>query len=199
MADGRDAPTTPAALCAGGSAASSLRIAARDLLGVADLPAVGRELAALAAGVPRGRARASPTPTSPIAVIGMGKLGGRELNYASDVDVLFVHDGDADAAERAARAVLATMIDADARTASCSAPTPTCGPRAAPGPLTRTLDSYARLLGAVGADLGVPGAHQGAAGRRRRRPRRARSSTRADAVRVARACSTPTRSARSAR
>ena len=24
----------------------------------------------------------------------MGKLGGRELNYASDVDVLFVHDGD---------------------------------------------------------------------------------------------------------
>ena len=26
--------------------------------------------------------------------IGMGKLGGRELNYASDVDVLFVHDGD---------------------------------------------------------------------------------------------------------
>ena len=37
----------------------------------------------------------------------MGKLGGRELNYASDVDVLFVHDGDADAAERAARAVLA--------------------------------------------------------------------------------------------
>ena len=44
-----------------------------------------------------------------MAVIGMGKLGGRELNYASDVDVLFVHEGDADAAERAARAVLATM------------------------------------------------------------------------------------------
>ena len=32
----------------------------------------------------------------------MGKLGGRELNYASDVDVLFVHDGDA---ERAAQLV----------------------------------------------------------------------------------------------
>ncbi|MCZ6628937.1 MAG: hypothetical protein O7E56_12010 [SAR324 cluster bacterium] len=28
------------------------------------------------------------------AVIGMGKLGGRELNYASDVDVIFIHDGD---------------------------------------------------------------------------------------------------------
>ena len=34
---------------------------------------------------------------APFAVIGMGKLGGRELNYASDVDVLFVHDGDTDA------------------------------------------------------------------------------------------------------
>ena len=29
-----------------------------------------------------------------IAIVGMGKLGGRELNYSSDVDVLFVHDGD---------------------------------------------------------------------------------------------------------
>ena len=25
-----------------------------------------------------------------LAVIGMGKLGGRELNYASDIDVMFV-------------------------------------------------------------------------------------------------------------
>jgi len=38
-----------------------------------------------------------------LAVIGMGKLGGRELNYASDVDVLFVHDGESAAAERLAR------------------------------------------------------------------------------------------------
>ena len=28
------------------------------------------------------------------AVIGMGKLGGRELNYASDVDVIFIHEAD---------------------------------------------------------------------------------------------------------
>ena len=42
-------------------------------------------------------------PAVPMAVIGMGKLGGRELNYASDVDVLFVHDGAGAEAERAAR------------------------------------------------------------------------------------------------
>ena len=45
----------------------------------------------------------------------MGKLGGRELNYASDVDVLFVHDGDAGAADRAARRVLAMMSELDHR------------------------------------------------------------------------------------
>jgi glutamate-ammonia-ligase adenylyltransferase len=71
----------------------------------------------------------------------MGKLGGRELNYASDVDVLFVHDGDTDTAERDARAVLAAM----------SAPTEdgivfrtdaNLRPEGREGPLTRTLASY---------------------------------------------------------
>ena len=28
----------------------------------------------------------------PFAVIAMGKLGGRELAYSSDIDVMFVHD-----------------------------------------------------------------------------------------------------------
>src|SRR5690606_15932896 len=41
-----------------------------------------------------------------LAVIGMGKLGGRELNYASDVDVLFVGEPPEDALA-AARAVVA--------------------------------------------------------------------------------------------
>ena len=30
----------------------------------------------------------------PFAVIGMGRFGGSELSYASDIDVLFVYDGD---------------------------------------------------------------------------------------------------------
>ena len=70
---------------------------ARDLLGVADMPGRRARARRARAGVPRGRARRSWNRTSPFAVIGMGKLGGRELNYASDIDVLFVHDGDADA------------------------------------------------------------------------------------------------------
>ncbi|HMG28206.1 MAG TPA: bifunctional glutamine-synthetase adenylyltransferase/deadenyltransferase, partial [Acidimicrobiia bacterium] len=118
-----------------------LRIAARDLLGAADLPAVGRELAALAS-VCLECALELVVPDVALAVIAMGKLGGRELNYASDVDVLFVHEGDGPTAERAARAVLTTMseptadgivfrTDADLR------------PEGRSGPLSRTLDAYA--------------------------------------------------------
>jgi len=36
-----------------------------------------------------------PQNTAPFFVIGMGKLGARELNYSSDIDLVFVHDGDA--------------------------------------------------------------------------------------------------------
>ena len=118
-----------------------LRVAARDLLGVADMPGVGRELAGLAQVCLEG-ALAIVDPDVEFAVIGMGKLGGRELNYASDIDVLFVHDGDADAAERAARALLTTMTspteagivfhtDANLR------------PEGRSGPLTRSIESYA--------------------------------------------------------
>jgi glutamate-ammonia-ligase adenylyltransferase len=118
-----------------------LRIATRDLLGVTELAAVGRELAALAQ-VCLEVALAFAAPDMSFAIIGMGKLGGRELNYASDVDVLFVHEGDTARAELIARSVLTTMgvtsedgivfrTDADLR------------PEGRSGPLTRSLDSYA--------------------------------------------------------
>ena len=117
-----------------------LRIAARDLLGIADLPAVGRELAALAE-VSLGAALEVAEPVEPFAVIGMGKLGGRELNYASDVDVLFVHGGSGEEADRVGKVVLATMAtptpdgivfrtDADLR------------PEGRAGALSRTVESY---------------------------------------------------------
>lgn len=82
-----------------------LRIALRDLLGEADLATVGRELSLLAdACFARALEIADEGP--PLAIIGMGKLGGNELNYASDVDIVFVHEGDSVAAARRARKVL---------------------------------------------------------------------------------------------
>lgn len=146
---GREGLDESIARCAGACGAGALRrwkrqqlvrIAARDLLGVADLPAVGRELAALAEVCLDAACRMAD-PVRALAVIGMGKLGGRELNYASDIDVLFVHDADPAEAERAARRVIAVMAeptedgivfrtDADLR------------PEGAAGPLTRSLESY---------------------------------------------------------
>jgi [glutamine synthetase] adenylyltransferase / [glutamine synthetase]-adenylyl-L-tyrosine phosphorylase len=73
-------------------------LAGRDLTGVATLDDVGTELARLAEGVLTGALRAvhdsvtGGDPSARIAVIGMGKLGGSELNYVSDVDVVFVHE-----------------------------------------------------------------------------------------------------------
>jgi [glutamine synthetase] adenylyltransferase / [glutamine synthetase]-adenylyl-L-tyrosine phosphorylase len=87
-----------------------LRLAARDLTGAVSLDQAAAELADLAAaaleaalaiaraGLPPGAARAR------LAVIAMGKCGGRELNYASDVDVIFVAEpADADALRTATR------------------------------------------------------------------------------------------------
>jgi glutamate-ammonia-ligase adenylyltransferase len=39
------------------------------------------------------------TPAASLAVIGLGKLGGRELTYASDLDVIFIYGDDGDAFE----------------------------------------------------------------------------------------------------
>lgn len=75
------------------------RIASADILGMLDVPGVCRALssvwaavlnAALAAVITASeRERGTPAPAA-LAVIGMGRLGGGELGYGSDADVLFV-------------------------------------------------------------------------------------------------------------
>ena len=70
-----------------------LRIAARDLLGRDGLREVGAALAEMAEDVLRAACTLAGISTG-LAIIGMGKLGGRELNYASDIDLMFVGDAD---------------------------------------------------------------------------------------------------------
>ncbi len=71
-------------------------IAARDLLGVASFEQVSAELSWLADAVIETAlaiawAEIAPVDSkSKLAVIAMGKSGGQELNYISDVDVIFV-------------------------------------------------------------------------------------------------------------
>ncbi|MGY1748050.1 bifunctional [glutamine synthetase] adenylyltransferase/[glutamine synthetase]-adenylyl-L-tyrosine phosphorylase [Modestobacter sp. SYSU DS0511] len=80
-----------------------LRIACADLLGRLDVVRVGQALHAVAVATLRAgldaavRSWAAETGTTPadvpvdLAVIGMGRLGGAEMGYGSDADVLFVH------------------------------------------------------------------------------------------------------------
>ena len=89
----------------------ALGTALADLAGLWDLDRVTETLtafadAAIGAGLgfllARGQARgdlALPDPADPqqgcgIAVLGMGKLGARELNYSSDIDLIVIHDPD---------------------------------------------------------------------------------------------------------
>ncbi len=78
-----------------------LRIGVMDILEVLDLPEVARAFSDFADACVQvayeiaheelsRRYEMAGTPA--FAVIGMGKLGGRELNYSSDIDLIFVHD-----------------------------------------------------------------------------------------------------------
>ncbi|HEY0934919.1 MAG TPA: bifunctional [glutamine synthetase] adenylyltransferase/[glutamine synthetase]-adenylyl-L-tyrosine phosphorylase [Trebonia sp.] len=73
-----------------------LQLAGRDLTGEATVDEVAEELADLADGVLDAAlaiARSElPADAAPVrfAVVAMGKCGARELNYASDIDVIFV-------------------------------------------------------------------------------------------------------------
>ena len=85
-----------------------LRIGCRDILGDADLTVTTEELSRLAdvclgaawrlaeEDLRRryGEPRAEDGAPTGLAVIGMGKLGGDELNYSSDIDLVFVYGDD---------------------------------------------------------------------------------------------------------
>ena len=132
-----------------------LRLAALDLADGLDVVAVAAELAdlagaALEAGLAVARA-GLPSDVTPcrLAVIAMGKCGGRELNYASDVDVVFVA-APADGADEAEALRTATEL-ATGMIRACSEYTAEgtlwpvdagLRPEGRSGPLVRTLASH---------------------------------------------------------
>ncbi|WP_025157577.1 bifunctional [glutamine synthetase] adenylyltransferase/[glutamine synthetase]-adenylyl-L-tyrosine phosphorylase [Leifsonia aquatica] len=62
-------------------------------------------------GTGPGRFPEAEVRATPLAIIGMGKAGARELNYVSDVDVIFVTEGDEEAGLASGRAVdIATRL-----------------------------------------------------------------------------------------
>ncbi len=96
-----------------------VRLASRDLAHHVSVDDVAAELADLAAatleaGLAVARAKVGEEAASVrLAVIAMGKCGGHELNYVSDVDVIFVHEPVGGASDTAATRVatqLATQL-----------------------------------------------------------------------------------------
>ena len=97
------------------------RIAARDLAGLAPLSevtecmtliaelAVSKAVEVLSLGLVErhGQPRGADGRVQEMIVVGMGKLGGRELNVSSDIDLIFVfpEDGDTDATGSSSRAI----------------------------------------------------------------------------------------------
>ena len=105
-----EAGAPPAALLAGFRRRQILRILLRDVLGFCTLPEITEELSNLADaildvtyrrirreltgryGVPRMAGAGEPLEAG-LSILALGKLGGRELNYSSDIDLMFVYDG----------------------------------------------------------------------------------------------------------
>lgn len=91
-----------------------MRLGLRDILGLADFEQNLRELTALAEACLQyaleAALRRCRFKSCPLAIIGLGKLGGGELIYGSDLDVVFVAD---DPARRlpALQRVAVTMLD----------------------------------------------------------------------------------------
>ena len=138
------------------------RIAAGDLFDLLDVAQVGYALTdvmtatlegALAAATRAIEAeRREPLPTR-MAIVAMGRLGGDELGFGSDADVMFVHDpapgATGEDAARAARDVANEFKRMLALPGSDPALSIDTGlrPEGKQGPLVRTLESYARYYG----------------------------------------------------
>ena len=131
-----------------------VRVAVRDLTGDLPVERAGAELAALAqacleAGLAVAMREAGEGRDLRVAVLAMGKLGGAELSYTSDLDVLFCHEPvagtDPETANRAADRVVRALLEglsAVTPEGTCFKVDPNLRPEGRNGPLSRTLGSY---------------------------------------------------------
>ncbi|MFJ6906507.1 bifunctional [glutamine synthetase] adenylyltransferase/[glutamine synthetase]-adenylyl-L-tyrosine phosphorylase [Streptomyces griseoluteus] len=132
-----------------------LSIAARDVCGTTDVTQTAAELADLATATLRAALAMAQTAAPEdaqacrLAVIAMGKCGGHELNYVSDVDVIFVAEPtqgtDETKALRAATGLASHMMRICSETTVEGSIWPVDAnlrPEGRNGPLVRTLSSH---------------------------------------------------------
>lgn len=131
-----------------------LRVACADLLGSLTTEQVCAALSSVWVAVLQATLESverdfglEPSPVR-IAVIGMGRLGGAELGYGSDADVLFVCEAAEGVADAAAVKYANTVAETVRRRLGAPSPDPALvvdadlRPEGRSGPLVRTLESY---------------------------------------------------------
>ncbi len=153
----KDDPDTAVGAARGIRRAEMFRVAVADLLGNLDLAEVGEALTDLVDAtvqvalevVCRAVAeRRGEDLVTGLAIIGMGRMGGREAGYSSDADVLFVHDPNPGADEGLAQAQATDVVKELRRVLGTAGADPRIGldadlrPEGKNGPLVRSLDSY---------------------------------------------------------
>jgi glutamate-ammonia-ligase adenylyltransferase len=93
--------------------------------------------------------RRGEDPATDVLVVGMGRLGGRELGYASDADVMYVHDPVPGADPETAAGQAGDIVSELRKGLSGAGPDPTLEldadlrPEGRSGPLVRSLEGYA--------------------------------------------------------
>jgi [glutamine synthetase] adenylyltransferase / [glutamine synthetase]-adenylyl-L-tyrosine phosphorylase len=100
--------------------AELMRIGLRDILGLADPEQYLTELSALADAclqyAVEAVMRRHKLKTPPFVIVGLGKLGGAEIDYGSDLDIIFVADAPAKNLPKLGRLALEVMDLISART-----------------------------------------------------------------------------------
>ncbi|GAA2746426.1 bifunctional [glutamine synthetase] adenylyltransferase/[glutamine synthetase]-adenylyl-L-tyrosine phosphorylase [Terrabacter aerolatus] len=134
-----------------------LRIVMSDLVGVIDLAGVGAALAdltgatiqvALEVATREVERREGAPVGGDVLVVAMGSFGGRELGYASDADVMFVHQPHPGSSEQEVQARATLVVQELRKLLSGSGPDPGLGldadlrPEGKAGPLVRSVDSF---------------------------------------------------------
>ena len=133
------------------------RIASEDLSGALDVQEVAEHLcdltdasidAVLSAAVREVEQRRGEPLGTRILVVAMGRLGGEDMSYASDADVIFVHDPLPGVAEARAADEAKEVLNLLRSSLTVPSPDPPLAldadlrPEGRQGPLVRTLGSY---------------------------------------------------------
>lgn len=121
-----------------------LRIAARDILGSAPPESTLEALSDSADAAIAGALHTITGSETGFAVVAMGKWGGKELSYGSDIDLIYIHGaGGSDHGMQAATS-LAEVLSRPNRHGDAYDLDAGLRPEGKRGPLTRSVDSYRR-------------------------------------------------------